>query len=74
MLVFQGKCHKFLFLFFFSFFLDTLVFFFFFLRLIGLFRDPNLLKVVKSTRPDFCKVQEVRQFFSLYLKTNVHSV
>ena len=34
----------------------------------------NLLKVVNETRSGFCKVYEVRQFFILLLKPNVHSV
>ena len=34
----------------------------------------NLLKVVNNTRSGFCKIQEARQFFSLLLKPDVHSV
>ena len=34
----------------------------------------NLLKVVNETRLGFFKAKEVRQFFSLLMKPNVHCV
>ena len=47
---FKAKRHNYFFFFFFFFSL------FFFERLIGLlFKGPDILKVVKSTRPDFCR-------------------
>ena len=71
MLRFQGRVSPF-----FSFFFFFFLFFsFFFERLIGLlFKGLDLLKVVKGTRPDFCRAYEARQFFSLLMKSNVHGV
>ena len=59
---FQGKCLNF---FSFSFF-----FFFFFERLIGLlFRGPDLLKEVKSTRLDFLQGLGGKTDFQLIIET-----